>query len=148
MFSPCPPTNVGSSTGSSRSKLNVGINFVCSRSDLRYYKCTRPRFSVIAHHSERLGWHVSITNIREYNDFGASAIIDVDAKPEKLTWPFPTKWIIPLILPIIVDTPAILNKNLRQALLAYGSDTLLTDSILQEARTEVKAQLFGKATRM
>jgi hypothetical protein len=38
-----------------------------------------------------------------------------------------------------------LNKKLRQALLAYGSDTSLTDSILQEARTEAKAQLFDKA---
>ncbi len=70
----------------------------------------------------------------------------VDAsKPEKLTSPFRTKWIVPLILPIIVNTPAILNKKLRQALLAYGSDTSLTDSILQEARTEAKAQLFDKA---
>ena len=29
--------------------------------------------------------------------------------------------------------------------MAYGLDTLLTDLILQEARTEAKAQLFGKA---
>jgi hypothetical protein len=57
------------------------------------------------------------------------------------------KWIVPLILPIIIDTPAILNKNLRQALLTYGSDTSLTDLILQETRTEAKAQLFGKADK-
>ena len=29
------------------------------RSDLHDFKCTWPRFTVIAHHSERLGWHVS-----------------------------------------------------------------------------------------
>ena len=52
---------------------------------------TGPRFSVIAHHSECLGWHVSIANVRKCNDFGASAVIDVDTKPEKLTWPFRTK---------------------------------------------------------
>ena len=50
-----------------------------------------------------------------------------------------------MILPIIVDTPSISNKNLRQALLAYGLDTSLMDSISQEARTKAKAQLFGKA---
>jgi hypothetical protein len=121
-----------------------GINFVCTRSDLRDFKCTGPRFSVIAHHSKHSGWHVSVANVRECDKFGAS-IIDVDAEPGKLTSPFRTKWIVPLILPIIVDTPAILNKNLRQALSAYGKEHLLTDSILQEARTEAKAQLFGIA---
>ncbi len=52
---------------------------------------------------------------------------------------------MPLILPVIVDTPGISNKNLRQYLLGYGKDHALTDSILQEARTEAQAQLFGKS---
>ena len=107
----------------------------------------RPRFSVIAHHSECLGRHVSVANVRECDDFGASAVIDAGAKLEKPTLPFRTQWIVPLILPIIVDTPAIWNKNLRQALLAYSSDTSLTDLILQEARTEARDQLFGKADK-
>ena len=68
---------------------------------------------------EWLGWHVSVVNICECDEFGAS-VIDVDAELEKLTLPFWTVWIVPLILPIIVDTPAISNKNFRQALLAYG----------------------------
>jgi hypothetical protein len=120
-----------------------GINFVCTRSDLRDFKCTGPRFSVIDH-SEHSGWHVSVANVRECDEFGAS-VIDIDAEPEKLTLPFWTKWIVPLILPIIVNTPAISNKNLRQALLAYGKEHSLTDLIFQEARTEAKAQLFGIA---
>ncbi len=99
---------------------------------------------MIAHHLERSGWHVSVANIRECDEFGAS-VVDVDAEPEKLTLPFWTKWIVPLILPIIVVTPAISNKNLRQALSAYGKEHSLTNSILQEARTEAKAQLFGVA---
>ena len=70
---------------------------------------------------------------------------DVDAEPEKITSPFRTKWITQLILPIILGTPSISNKNLRQTLSAYGKDHSLTDSILQEARTEAKAQLFGVA---
>ena len=68
---------------------------------------------------EWLGWHVSVVNICECDEVGAS-VIDVDAELEKLTLPFWTVWIVPLILPIIVDTPAISNKNFRQALLAYG----------------------------
>jgi hypothetical protein len=114
------------------------INILCARSDLRDFRCTGPRFAVVACHMEHLGWHVSVANVRECDDFGAS-VVDVDAEPEKLTSPFWTKCIVPLILPIIVDTPAISNKNLRQALSAYGKEHLLTDSILQEARSEAKA---------
>ncbi len=101
---------------------------------------------MIARHSERFGWHVSVANVRECDEFGGvygGCVIDVDAGPEKLTSPFRTKWIVPLILSIIVDSPAISNKNLRHALSAYGKEYSLTDSILQEARTDVKAQLFG-----
>ena len=69
--------------------------------------------------------------------------MDVDSIPEKLTSPFRTKWIVTLILSIIVGSPAISNKNLRHALSAYGKEHLLTNSILQEARTKANAQLFG-----
>jgi hypothetical protein len=44
-----------------------------------------------------------------------------------------------------LETPAISNKNLRAALSLYGKEHALTDSILQEARTNAKAQLFGVA---
>jgi len=125
-----------------------GINFVCTRSDLCEFKCTGPRFCVIARHSERLGWFVSVANIRECDEFGGEGggcVVDVDAVPEKLILPFWTKWIVPLIPSIIVDSPTISNKNLRHALSAYGKEHSLTDSILQEARTNAKAQLFGIA---
>ncbi len=69
----------------------------------------------------------------------------MDAITEKFTSPFRTKWIVPLILSIIIDSPAISNKNLRHALSAYGKEHSLTDSILQEARSDAKAQLFGVA---
>ena len=121
-----------------------GINFVCTRSDLSDFKCTGPRFCVIARHSERQGWFVSVAKIRECDEFGGD-VVDVDAIPEKLTSPFRTKWIVPLILSIIIDSPAISNKDLRHALSAYGKEHLLTDSILQEARFDAKAQLFGIA---
>ena len=121
-----------------------GINFVCTQSDLRDFKCAGPRFSVIARHLEHLGWHVSVANVCECDEFGGS-VADVDALPEKLTLPFWTKWIVLLILLIIVDTSTIPNKNLRQALSAYGKEHSLTNLILQEARTKAKAQLFGIA---
>jgi hypothetical protein len=37
------------------------------------------------------------------------------------------------------------NKDLRHPLSAYGKEHSLTDSILQEARSDAKAQLFGIA---
>ncbi len=52
---------------------------------------------------------------------------------------------MPLILLVIVDTPGIPNRNLKQYLSEYGKDHTLTDSILQEARSEAKAQLFRKS---
>ena len=102
-----------------------GINFVCTQSDLRDFQCTGPRFCVIARHSERLGWLVSVANICECDEFGGD-VVDVDALLKKFTSPFRTKWIIPLILSIIIDNPAISNKNLRHALSAYGKEHSLT----------------------
>ena len=89
--------------------------------------------------------HVLIRECDEFGGEGGGCIVDVDAVTKKLTLPFRTKWIVPLILSIIVDSPTISNKNLRHALLVYGKEHLLTDSILQEARTDAKAQLFGMA---
>jgi hypothetical protein len=74
-----------------------GINFVCTRSDLRDFKCTGPRFCVIGRHLERLGWLVSVANIHECDEFGGD-VVDVDPILEKFTLPFRTKWIVPLIL--------------------------------------------------
>jgi len=119
-----------------------GINFLCTRNDVRDFKCHGPRFCVIACRTERQGWFVSVANICECDEFGGD-VMDVDDMPEKLTSPFRSKWIVPLILSIIIDSPAMSNKDLRHALSAYGKEHSLTDSILQEARSDAKAQLFG-----
>ena len=37
-----------------------GINILCTRSDLRDFKCHGPRFCVIARHTEHQGWFVSV----------------------------------------------------------------------------------------
>ena len=122
-----------------------GVNIFCSRSDLRDYTCTGSKFCVKAHHTEQNGWTVSVANVRECDEFGPAALNLDTGGTEKLSSPFRTRWIVPLILPIILETPAISNKNLRAALSLYGKEHALTDSILQEARTNAKAQLFGVA---
>jgi hypothetical protein len=81
----------------------------------------------------------------ESSDEFGSAALNFNTGIEKLTSPFRTKWIVPLILPIILESPAISNMNLRVALSLYGKEHALTDLILQEARSNAKAQLFGVA---
>ncbi len=122
-----------------------GINFVCSRSDVRDFKCSGYRFCVIAHQSEHQGWLVSTACVCEGDEFADFDDTPTKEPPEKPTLPFWTKWIVPLIILVIVDTPGISNKNLKQFLSGYGKDHALSDSILQEARTGAKAQLFGKS---
>jgi hypothetical protein len=64
-----------------------GINFVCTRSDLRDFKCTGPRFCVIARHSEHRGWFVFVANIRECDEFGGQYggfVVDVDCTTDSL----------------------------------------------------------------
>ena len=117
-----------------------GVDVYCARSDLRDYACTGSKFCVKANHTEQHGWLVSVANVRESDEFGPEDC--GTGGTEKLSSPFRTRWIVPLILPIIFESPAISNKNLRAALSLYGKEHALTDSILQEARTHAKAHLF------
>ena len=122
-----------------------GINTYISRSDTRDFMCTGPKFCVKASQTELLGWTVNVASVRESDDIRPGAW-DLDTGgTDKVSSPFRTRWIVPIILPIIMETPAISNKNLRAALSLYGKEHALTDSILQEARTNAKAQLFGVA---
>jgi hypothetical protein len=124
-----------------------GVNVYCARSDLRDYVCTGSKFCVRASHTEQNGWMVSVASVRESDEFGPAAqhhTCDTGGT-EKLSSPFRTRWIVPIILPIIFESPAICNKNLRAALSLYGKEHALTDSILQDARSHAKAHLFGVA---
>ena len=89
-----------------------GVNFFCARSDLREYMCTCSRLCVKAHHTEQNEWTVSVVNVRECDEFGPAAALNLNTGTEKLTSPFRMKWIIPLILSIILESPTIYNKNL------------------------------------
>jgi hypothetical protein len=115
-----------------------GVNVYCARSDLRDYVCTGSKFCVRASHTEQNGWMVSVASVRESDEFGPAAqhhTCDTGGT-EKLSSPFRTRWIVPIILPIIFESPAICNKNLRAALSLYGKEHALTDSILQDASAE------------
>jgi hypothetical protein len=76
-----------------------GVNLFCARSDLREYTSTDSRFCVKANHTEQNGWTISVANVRKCDEFGPAAL-HVFTGSEKLTSPFRTKWIVPLILPI------------------------------------------------
>ena len=115
-----------------------GVNLFCARSDLCKYTFTCFRFCVKANHTEQNGWTVSVANVHECDPFSPAAALHLVTGSEK-------KWIVPLILPIIMESPAISNQNLRVVLSLYGKEHELTNSILQEARTEAKAQLVGVA---
>ncbi len=46
-----------------------GINFVCSQSDVRDFKCTGYRFCVIAHQSKPRGWLVNTACVCKGDEF-------------------------------------------------------------------------------
>ena len=101
--------NVGSSTVSSGSKSHVPRQGNPGNACCRGGELTRDQFCLFAEWSSRFQVYLAqiyrhcsslrasrmtclpVANVRECDDFGASAVIDVDAKPEKLTWPFRTK---------------------------------------------------------
>ena len=97
-----------------------GINTYISRSDTRDYTCTGPKFCVKASQTELLGWTVNVANVRTGDEIGPGALHLDTGGTEKVSSPFRTRWIVPIILPIIMETPAISNKNLRAALSLYG----------------------------
>jgi hypothetical protein len=62
---------------------------------------------------------------------------------EKHSSPFKSAMVVPVILGLIADNPGCTNKTLWGYSKAYGKEYPLTDSILQEARTAARTQLFG-----
>ena len=62
---------------------------------------------------------------------------------EKYYSPFKTAMVVPLILGMITDNPGCTNKTLRGFLKGYGSEYAFTESILQEAKSAARMQLFG-----
>jgi hypothetical protein len=51
--------------------------------------------------------------------------------------------IVPLIIRIVAENPAITNKTLRGLLNSYGREYALTEAVLNEARISARLELFG-----
>ena len=50
--------------------------------------------------------------------------------------------IVPLILSVVAVDPSVSNKTLRSILEQYGKLNFMTDSIIQEACTQARMELF------
>ena len=57
--------------------------------------------------------------------------------------PFKARWITPLIKTAIGATPNMLNKHIRLLLATYIKDKFLSASLLQNARTLARLEIFG-----
>jgi hypothetical protein len=58
--------------------------------------------------------------------------------------PFKTAMVVPLlILSMIADNPGCTNKTLWGFLKGYGNEYAFTESILQDAKSAARMQLFG-----
>ncbi len=57
--------------------------------------------------------------------------------------PFKSRWLIPLLKTAIGATPNILNKHIRLLLAPYIKDKFLSASLLQNARTLTRLEIFG-----
>jgi hypothetical protein len=57
--------------------------------------------------------------------------------------PFKSRWLIPLLKTAIGETTNILNKHIRLLLAPYIKDKFLSASLLQNARTLSRRQIFG-----
>jgi hypothetical protein len=55
--------------------------------------------------------------------------------------------VVPLIVGVVAENPGIQYQCLQEILKPYANDYVLLDSILQEGRDLVKAQLFGRGDK-
>jgi hypothetical protein len=64
-------------------------------------------------------------------------------KIDPVRTPFKARWLIPLLKTAIGATPNILNKHIRLLLATYIKDKFLSASLLQNARTLTRLEIFG-----
>ena len=77
------------------------------------------------------------------DDFDGLQTSQYDSKEEKGKTPFTTAIIAPLILCVVAVDTSVNNMTLRSFLEQYGKAISMTDTIIQEARTQAGVQLFG-----
>ncbi len=124
-----------------------GISFMTTRSKVRQLRCYRHMFVVEANNTKSSnGFMVTmVCSVQHGDDYLnlPQQLKKYNVAQEKYASPFKSAMVVPVILGLIADNPSCTNKTLRGYLKAYGKEYALTKSILQEARTAARTQLFG-----
>jgi len=123
-----------------------GISFHTTRSEIRQLRCYGYKFVVEANNTEYAqGFVVTVCSVRIGDDYTnmPEQSFQYNFPQEKYYSPFKTSMVAPLLLGMIADNPGCTNKILRCFLKSYGKEYAFTESILQEARTAARSQLFG-----
>jgi hypothetical protein len=123
-----------------------GISYKTTRSEIRQIRCYGYLFVVEANNTEYTqGFCVTVCSVRHGDDYTnlPHNAAKYNVPLEKYCSPFKTAMVVPLILGMIADNPGCTNKTLRGFLKGYGSDYAFTESILQEAKSTARMQLFG-----
>jgi hypothetical protein len=121
-----------------------GITFFTPRSEVRQLRCYGKMFAVKANNTEHTeGFLVSVCSVREGDDFATLNLNKYNNAKEREQMPFKTVIIVPLIIRIVAENPAVTNKTLRGYLKSYGRDYALTELVLNKACCSACVELFG-----
>jgi hypothetical protein len=121
-----------------------GITFFTPRSKVSQLRCYGKKFAVEANNTEHTeGFLVSVCDVREGDDFATLNLDKYNNVKEREQMPFKTVMIVPLIIRIVAENPAVMNKTLHGNLKSYGRDYLLMESVLNKACCSARMELFG-----
>ncbi len=111
---------------------------------MRQLRCYGKKFAVEANNNEHTqGFLVSVCSVREGDDFATMNLDKYNNAKEREQTPFKTVMIVPLIIRIVAENPAVTNKTLRVFLNSYGREYALTESVLNKACCSAHVELFG-----
>ncbi len=128
-----------------------GINTYAIQSDHTNLTVIGVNFYVNATFSEKVGWRFQTSICREGDDIlkispkdKYNAAIEKDRK-HPLHTPIKSKYVVPFIKAAISNNPGMAYQAMRDIMMPYAKDYVLTDSVLQEVRDSAKIELFGSA---
>ena len=123
-----------------------GILFHTTRIEIRQLRCYGYKFVIEVNNTEYAhGFVVTVCSVRNGDDYTnmPQQSFQYNRPQERYYSPFKTAMVVPLILSLIAGIPGCTNKTLRGFLKGYGNEYALTESILQEAKSAARLQLFG-----
>ncbi len=125
------------------------IKMKVERSDSTHFVVLGIKFYVSGTYSETCGWKANTVVCRDGDDLlkipPNAWNENMDEEISRIRTLFKSKWLSPIILSAVLDSPGFSYVTLREILKQYGNNYALTDSILQLGRDIAKNQLFGKA---